>query len=448
MQYKSGATNASTVSEMKNVLIVSPYYPPGPTACAHRARLLAKYLGNFGWRPLVLCVDERFLEERLDYGLIALTSRDVEVVKSSALPIRLARPFGIGEVTLRSWFATREDINRLMRKRSFDAVLFTGAHFYSMLHAPMVRKRFGVPIVLDFHDPWVSARRTIKPRFSKAWASDHLATILEPRAVKAANFITSVSDVMNIEMRARYPSLSSERMASIPIGGDPDDYDALRTQSSTEGGFELDPLRFNLSYVGTIWPAVVGTLRAMLQAVADVHARRPDVYSRLRLNFIGTTENRNAPDGRWVRQLAETAGVADVVREQPQRLPYLEALSLQARSDAILMLGSAEPHYTASKIYGAMMSGRPFLSVYHEDSSSHEILSRAGGGLAIGFNSATSLTALIRRLADALVCLVSETDTIGRSDSAAYADFTALNITKRYAAIFDQLQNERLKSAS
>lgn len=424
---------------MKRVLIVSPYYPPGPTACAHRARHLAKHLEHYGWRPVVLCVDEKFLEEDLDFGLMAITSPNVEIVKCGAFPARYFRPFGFGEVTLRSWFAMRADIKRLLTDRSFDVVLFTGSHFYSMLHATFVKKHFRIPVVLDFQDPWVSAWGRSRPRLSKAGVAHRLATLLEPTAVAAADFITSVSETQNADMRARYPNFAADRMAAIPIGGDPEDYNALRTMMPSDGSLVLDPLRINLSYVGTIWPAVIDTVRTLVNAVVRVRDLRPDIYERLRVNFIGTSANPDAADGLWIRPLAEAAGVADAFHEEPRRRPYLEALALQARSDAILMLGSAEPHYTASKIYGVMMTGRPYLSVYHKSSSSHEILSRAGGGIALSFDGAAALPSLVGPLADAIVKLATAPDAFGRVDPTAYRDFTAASIAEQYGKIFDGL---------
>lgn len=428
---------------MKNVLIVSPYYPPGPTACAHRARHLAKHLHRYGWNPVVLCVDENCLEEKLDYGLLRLVSDAAEVIKCGALPARFVRPLGVGEVTLRAWFSMRSRINYLLRSRKFDVVMFTGSHFYSMLHAPFVRDRFGIPVLLDFQDPWVSKWSAKQPRFSKAGAAHWLATMLEPKAIAAADFVTAVSQIQNAEMCERYPWLDPSRMAAIPIGGDPDDYDALRTTEPDGHDFTLDSSRINFSYVGTIWPPVMPTVHTLLRAVAEVRSRRPDIYTRLSLNFIGTTKSLDAPDGRWVQPLAETMGLAGIVREVPNRLPYLEALSLQARSDAILVLGSAEPHYTASKIYGVLMSGRPFLSVFHSASSSYDILARAGGGVTLCFENSDALSGLVGRLADAIVLLATAPDMIGRSNPAVYDPFTARAIAREYATIFDRLQSRQ-----
>lgn len=432
---------------MRTCIIASPYFPPSTLAGVHRARHLAKHLPAAGWTPIVVCVDEAFQEERLDPGLAALVPAALEIVKVSALSARFCRRLGLGEISLRAWRPFRAALMRLLESRPIGAVLITGSPFYPMLLSAEIERRFSVPVVLDFQDPWVSAWGAQQPRLSKRGLAHRLAVALEPKAVRSAAFVTSVSETQNAQMAARYPWLDATRMAAIPIGGDPQDYDALRTMPAAEGGFVLDPSRFNLSYVGTIWPAVVDTLRVLLQAVAEVRVRRPDIYARLSLNFVGTTENPNAPDGCWVRPMAGAAGVADAVREEPRRLPYLEALSLQARSDAILMLGSAESHYTASKIYGVMMSGRPYLSVYHELSSSHEILSRAGGGIALGFEGAAALPALVGKLADAIVRLTTVSNTFGRADAATYRDYTAASIATRYAQVFDSLSLHQSSAA-
>lgn len=431
----------------RTCIIVSPYFPPSMLAGVHRARHLAKHLPAAGWTPIIVCVDEAFHEERLDPGLATLVPASIEIVKVPALPQRICRPLGLGEISLRAWRPLRAAVMRLLDTRDIGAVLITGSPYYPMLLAGQIKRRFGVPVVLDFQDPWVSAWGATQPRLSKVGAAHRLATLLEPKAVAAADFITSVSETQNAEMRARYSRLTAERTAAIPIGGDPEDYDALRTVLPSASGFVLDTSRINLSYVGTIWPSVLGTVRTLILALAEVRARRPEIYVRLRLNFIGTTENSHAPDGRWVRPLAEAAGVTVAVTEEPRRLPYLEALSLQARSDAILLLGSAEPHYTASKIYGVMMSGRPYLSVFHHASSSHDILSRAGGGIALGFDGAAALPDLVSPLAEVLICLATAPDSFGRADPATYEAYTARQIATKYASIFDRLGSSIRKAA-
>src|SRR5207302_1791874 len=119
-------------------------------------------------------------------------------------------------------------------RHAADAVLITGSPYYPMLLAPEIRRRFRVPVVLDFQDPWVSAWGAAQPRFSRAGLVYRAAAILEPRALHGADFVTSVSENQNAEMAARYRWLDASRMAAIPIGGDPDDFAALRSGSAQE----------------------------------------------------------------------------------------------------------------------------------------------------------------------------------------------------------------------
>src|ERR1700736_2965036 len=102
-------------------------------AGVHRVRQLAKHLPTAGWEPIVLCVDEAHHEQRLDHSLAALVPESVETVKVGALPARLVRRFGVGEISLRAWRPLRRALFRLLETRRVGAVLITGAPFYPML---------------------------------------------------------------------------------------------------------------------------------------------------------------------------------------------------------------------------------------------------------------------------------------------------------------------------
>lgn len=434
--------------DLKSVLIVAPHFPPATLAGVHRPRHLAKWLPAHGWRPIIIRAHEDQYTETLDPRLAELVPDSVIQERVGAIDARICRRFGVSDIGLRAYGTLRSAVAKAVEAYQPKAVLITGSPYYPMLMTEWIKRRFGIPVVLDFQDPWVSAWGATLPKMSKGGIAHQLARLMEPRAVRHAAYVTSVSDRQNEEMAARYPWLDASRMAGIPIGGDPEDYAGLRMTPISADGFTIDPSRINLSYVGTIWPAVINTVRVLLQAAAEVRARRPDIYARLSINFIGTTENPNARNGRWVQPLAEAAGVADAVREEPRRLPYLEALSLQARSDIILMLGSAQPHYTASKIYGVMMSGRLYVSIFHRRSSSHKILSRAGGGIALAFEEPDELDALPPAIAEAIITLATNPRSVGQVPPASYTDYTANAVAGKFAAIFDRLREERFGSRS
>lgn len=435
---------ARTLSPRKDgicgtVAIISSHFPPSSLAGAHRARHLAKHLPDAGWTPIILCVDPMHHEELLEPALAALVPEQIEVLKARALPARFTRAFGIGDIGLRSWTFLRQSLMHVLSTRSISAVLITGSPFYPMLLAAEVRRRFGVPVVLDFQDPWVSSWGAAQPVISKAGLTHCLAVVLEPRAVRHADFITSVSDRQNDDMAGRYPWLRRCRLAAIPIGGDPDDFRALRANPPWNPQVRLDPQWINLSFVGTCLPRAGPLMRALFRAVRALKHSQPELAPKLRFNFVGTSNQPDHYGAYRVRPIAEEEGVADLVYETPQRVPYLEALHILANSHGLLLIGSDEPHYTASKIYPALMSGRPYVSLFHRESSAHSILSQAGGGKALSFEAPEDLVSLVTPLSDALRTLALDPKSFGKIDPAAYAPYTAPAVARRFAAIFDRL---------
>jgi hypothetical protein len=403
----------------------------------HRARHLAKHLPAFGWTPIVVRANERHYTEALDPALARLVPETFLQLRTGAFPAAVARVAGVGDIGLRGYAGYRRALDELAHAGRIQAVLITGSPFYPMLLSRHVRESLGLPVVLDFQDPWVSVEGATRPVWSKAGMAHRVALALEPRAVRHANFITSVSVRQNDEMVARYPWLDRSRMAAIPIGGDPDDFEALRLYPPENPQVRLAPGRINLVYVGTYLPRAGRLVQTLFGALADLRRERPALAERIRLSFVGTSNQPSGAGGYRVAPFAEAAGVGDLVDEHPPRVPFLEALSLLANADGLLMIGSDEPHYTASKIYPNLMSGRPFLSLFHIASSAHAILSEAGGGLSFAFETDEQLFALRSAITDGLARLASEPESLGRADPAAYEAFTARSVAGHFAQVFD-----------
>jgi hypothetical protein len=421
------------------LLLVSLNFPPSQMASVHRARHLASHLPEFGWWPVVVAVDERFHKEPSDAALGQLVPSTVEVHRIKALPLGLTTPFGLGDLSIRSMYDVWSKLKQLIVLESPQGVFFTGWPYYQMLLSEPLRRRFGLPVVLDFQDPWVSNQGATFPTLSKQGLSHRVALFFEPRAIRNADFVTSVSDTQNEQMAIRYPWFDESRMAAIPIGCDPKDFEHLRTSGTVPPEGSLGSGLINFSFVGTFMPRSGALVRVLMRSLRRLLTEKPQLVARIRLNFV-CTSNQPADDGSYrVRPIAEDEGVAHLVHEIPRRVPYLEALATLACSEALLLIGSDEPHYTASKIYPALMSGRPYLSLFHQASSSHAILSAAGGGISLAFSNADELSSLEVPLAQALRTLAVAPQTFGCVDPAVYAPFHATAIAEQFARIFDRV---------
>jgi hypothetical protein len=399
----------------RRVLMVSPHFPPDTSAGAHRVRLLAPHLPRYGWEPTVVSVDPRRYETRLDPGLAQLVPASLRVIRCTAWPGRWTRWIGVGDLGLRAFSGLRRACVRLLRQEHFDALFITTYPIYPALLGPMLKRRFGVPFVLDYQDPWVGAwgktvgggpggRPDLRSRLSRA-----LAMRLEPRVVRAADAITAVSELTYEQLRLRYPEIRETLCAAIPLGAEPADFEQLRRCPRPNPYFDPKDGGFHVCYVGTLLPLGFETLRGVLSAVGLLRDRRPELYGGLRLHFFGTS-NQTRPDVTpRILPIARELGVADRVTEIAPRIDYLDALTVQIQATAILLMGSSEPHYTASKLYPALLSGRPILAAYHQASSVVEILRRTApspGARLVTYTESEPAGSRVEAIYSALVALI------------------------------------------
>src|SRR5260221_11667133 len=94
------SAGAALGSDRRRVMLVAPEFPPSNTAGAHRPRLFAKHLPEFGWTPTVLTVRREEIEGPLDPMLEQLVDPELDVVRTGALPVRPVRL--IGDIGIRT----------------------------------------------------------------------------------------------------------------------------------------------------------------------------------------------------------------------------------------------------------------------------------------------------------------------------------------------------------
>jgi Glycosyl transferase 4-like domain len=431
----------------RRLLFVSPHFPPDTTAGTHRARLLVPHLPAHGWDVTLLTVDPAGYEGRLDPELASLSPRAPRTVRVRPLAVRWTRPLGLGDLGLRALPSLARAGARLLKREPHDAVLITIYPTYPAVLGPRWRRRFGVPFVLDYQDPWVGAwGSTTGPAGQVDWksrATRRLAEWLEPRVLRSVDGLTAVSAATLDEALARSPNLARPPSLELPIGGEPADFAALAKRPRPNPWFDPSDGNLHLVYAGTLLPLGFETLRALLRAVAELRDREPALAARLRLHFFGTSNQTAADAAPRVLPLATELGVANLVTEHPPRLDYLDALTVQVQSSALLLLGSSERHYTASKLYPALLARRPVLALYHEASTVVATLRRAARSPSVRLVTYDDET----RAGDRVAAITAELAALAaapRYDPAAVdltvlEEFSAARLAGRLAAFLDDV---------
>lgn len=332
----------------------------------------------------MLTVDPRDYEGRLDPALAASVPPEVDVVRCRAWPLGLTRRFGIGDLGLRALPGLGRAAARLMRQDRFNAVFITIYPTYPALLGPWLKRRFGVPFVLDYQDPWVGEwgrsvgggpGGKVDPR---SRASHRIASWLEPMALCRADAVTAVSRATLDQALARNPAARPVATLELPIGWDRRDLELLRKPPAARPRPAPDR-PFQISYVGTLLPTGTDTLRTLFAGIGRLRQSDPALVKGMRMRFVGTSNQRTPHAPARVMPIARELHVDDIVTEEPERLDYFDALRVLVESDAVLLLGSRDVHYTPSKVFPALLSERPLLALYHEESTVVDLLQRLGG---------------------------------------------------------------------
>ena len=424
---------------MPRVLIVAPSYVPSSYPPTHRVRFFARHLAEFGWEPEIVSVEAEDMGEPADPDIARLAPDWVPVTRSGALPLALTRLVGLGDLGYRSLLPMRRVLDRVVERRRPDLVFIPGPPWPAFLQGPYLRRKYGIPYVIDYIDPWVSAMGADGRWWTKAFWFRQLALKLEPRVVREASHFVAVSDGTNDGVRERYPWLPAERFTGIPYGFEAADFDALHAAPRANPYWNPADGLAHLVYVGAMLPNGFETLRALFQGVLLLRERSPALFDRIRLHFFGTTYDPTATEGRVV-PVAREMGLAAQVSEHPRRVPYLDALNILCSSDAILGLGSTERHYTASKIFPNILARRPMLAIYHEASTVCDIVRTARAGELVTYSDDVRAE---RHVADIAVAL-ERVLTPGSYDPAQvrwdhFEEYSATNMTRQLAAVFDSV---------
>lgn len=426
------------VAAPRRVLVVSPHFPPVNAPDHQRIRTALPHLVALGWQAEVLVVDPTRVNHPQDPLLAATLPPELAVHTTSAWAPRL----GLGNLGWRCLTAMAQAGNTLLAGGKFDLVFFSTTIFPVLVLGPYWQRRFGVPYVVDFQDPWrvgAAPPGQHRPGGRLKYALDKaLAAQLEPRVMRNVNQVVVVSAAYGDTLHQRYPWLRPDQITVLPFGAPEADFAALPHLPVAQSQFDPADGHRHWVYVGRGGPDMALALEGLFLALARLRQRCPDLVNALRLHFIGTSY---APAGRAVPSVAPIAaacGVADLVQEQPQRVPYFQAQRLLVDSSAVLLMGSTDPAYTASKLYPAVLARRPLLAVFHRASSVVDILRRTQAGTVVTFDGTTRPTALATTLEPTLEQLLAAPVTAPPTRWDAFAPHTAAAMTRTLVQVFNR----------
>jgi hypothetical protein len=375
---------------MPKVLVISPNFPPVNAADMHRIRQSMGYFNEMGWETTVIAVEPAFIEMGQDPLLLKTIPENADIVHVPAYEAASTRKFGLGNLGYRSILQYYRKGNELLKNNRYDLVYFTTTAFPVMVLGRIWKNRFKVPYVLDMQDPWRNdfyldkPKHERPPKFALAWRMDKY---MEAYAMKKVDGIVSVSAGYPTMLMERYPSIKPEQCVVIPFGGAQIDFKVLKDTQIPNRLFSTNDDLIHAVYIGRGGFDMNLALSSIFAGFQQGLKENPERFSKLRMYFVGTSYAADGKGLKTIEPVAARYGVQEFVTEITDRLPYFEAMKCLTEADLLIVPGSTDTNYTASKLYPYIMAERPLLAVFNENSSVVDILQKTNAGVCVSFQN-------------------------------------------------------------
>ena len=426
------------------ILAVSPRFAPTNGADTHRLRLLVSHASSAGWKVEVLCVEPSDDIGPTDPWLAKGLPADIAVHRVRALPLR---GWGLRGLAQRSIWPLYRRGSELLATGRFDLVFFSTTEFAVHLLGPLWRRRSGVPFCMDYQDPWVADFYRRHPNVvppggrMKFMLADRFHRIAERIVAPACSGFLSVSQDYLDDLVVRYGETCRRRPWLVrPFPAEPTEMGRIGAACPDAPADSSLTAIQTWRYVGAIAPHMLKSASGFFEAWLAAMDCGLVVEGDIRFQARGTSYARAGSGAKTLAPIMASSRLAPWVEEDPDRLSYSATLAALVQSSALVVFGSDEPAYTASKIYPYLMSGKPVLALFHKRSPVVELIRAVGGAVCVTFDEATASSQLADAILDAWFRR-RQYDRPVPLDRAALRPFTAATQAREIGSWFRSVVN-------
>ena len=407
---------------MKKILIITYHFPPDAAVGSIRPAKFAKYLPEFGWRPVILTVKDKYYEKKDESKLDELREKAV-IIRTSMLPnirdiylglkTKLERvqgkkgqlledmlsygailPSKNKEKSLKatikkiifSLFVWLPDDKlgwvpvavvkglRVIKKENIDMILTTSPPHSVHLIGLFLKIITGIKWAADFRDPWMIDFK--KQRFVRTRLSDEIETWMEKKVAEKADLIISTNERSTDKFRSHYFYINADKFVTISNGFDEDDFCGLRDTKK----YSI----FTITYIGTFYHG--RTPRLLLKALSELVSEKKISDKDFSIQFIGDTRYAN---GESVEKMTQDFNLSASVKVRGW-IPYSEALKEMAKSHLLLLLASNQPLQIPGKVFEYLGLGSNILGMV-DDGATSDLLKSYKNAVVVGEDDVSSL---------------------------------------------------------
>ncbi len=432
---------------MKQVLMITYYWPPSGGPGVQRPLKFVKYLPEQGFDPVVITVDPcRAYYPLLDDSLEHDVPAQVKVYRTPTF-----EPFGIYEKLSgrhrmpKPGFAGAgkpgplESLARFIRgnlfvpdprkgwnrylirqalqliKESRPAAIITSSPPHSTQLAGLrLRQITGIPWVADLRDPWTDIYYYKEFRHLH-WIKKKDAAY-ERRVLEEADAVIVVSEALKRLFLSKSPRIAPDKIHVIPNGFDPSDFPEPRCPEDSEA--------FTIVYTGTLSPDY--PVESLAEAICIL--KKHEGIKNIQLHLIGKTSPQ-------IQEAFHRRGLNDQLM-LTSYVPHAEAIVRMQCADVLLLVIPNVAHnegILTGKLFEYLATGVPILGLGPVNGDAAGILEKVGAGRMFAYDNSSSI-------AEWLLKTWKNRNTKVRKPSAEAIQYARPALTARLAEIIRALQ--------
>ncbi len=385
------------------VLILTYYWPPAGGSGVQRWLKFVKYLPEFGIEPIVYTAKDPNYA-LVDDSLKEEVRKEQEVIYGKILePNDLMHPFAgkkkisAGFLDSRPGFGQRllnyiranffipdarmlwirpsvKLLSSYLENNRVEALITTGPPHSVHLIGRALKKRFGIPWISDFRDPWTNIDYFHSLPLSRRSKNRHAE--LERAVLQESDAVIVVGRSMQQEFRK-----FNSQVHVIPNGYD--DHAEAAPGAALPG--------FTLTHIGLM--NADRNPKVLWRALQELNRDSASFASDLRVRLIGKCSDEVVKD-------IEECGLEGHV-EIVDYIPHREVMQYQLSSQVLLLCVNRVPSARAvvtGKVFEYLQAGRPILGIGPTDGDLAAILQEAGSGVMVDFDDKERLKTELLKL--------------------------------------------------
>ena len=379
---------------MKKVLFITYYWPPSGKASLHWPLKMIRHLPASGWRPFVLTVKEDTFSGK-DESLLKDIDKNLKVIRTDSLePFSLYKKFTgrkkdeqlIASETISTinkslahrisiWIRMNLFIpdaragwyfpgvaggSKFLGGEKVDAIISVGPPHTAHLIGMRLGKKFNIPHVPVFIDPWVDI--VYYKNFKRSKPTLAIDNYLERKVLNNCGAAVFVTQTMMENYISKYEFLKNKSYV-LYWGYNEEDFEKIEFEKPADEEILIHAGNiFDFQNTPAFWKRIKQEI---------------DSGRNLKIIFIGTVSP-------GIKQTIESNGLNSRT-EYLGFLPYDKMLEELGKA-AYLLVCATEPRHVPGKLFEYLRTGKPVIAFGDDNEEVKKILQETNAGMMFGYS--------------------------------------------------------------